>query len=60
MYIHIHNNTCVCACAIDRYMDVALIILTCLIAMVMNVTSFGLIGKTSATTFQVVRLYVYT
>eukprot|EP00802_Teleaulax_amphioxeia_P022061 Tamp_22473.p1 GENE.Tamp_22473~~Tamp_22473.p1 ORF type:complete len:344 (+),score=55.33 Tamp_22473:46-1077(+) len=38
----------------NNYTDVALIALTCLIAMVMNVTSFGLIGKTSATTFQVV------
>jgi len=28
-----------------NYSDVALIVLTCLIAMVMNVTSFGLIGK---------------
>mmetsp|Transcript_22929 Transcript_22929/g.74773 ORF Transcript_22929/g.74773 Transcript_22929/m.74773 type:complete len:362 (-) Transcript_22929:70-1155(-) len=38
----------------SNYVDVALIVLTCLIAMVMNVTSFGLIGKTSAVTFQVV------
>jgi hypothetical protein len=32
-------------------MDLVLIIASCLIAMVMNVTSFGLIGKTSGTQF---------
>jgi len=35
-------------------LDIFWIAITCLLAMLLNVTSFGLIGETSATTFQVV------
>lgn len=37
-----------------QHLDVFWIAITCLLAMLLNVTSFGLIGETSATTFQVV------
>lgn len=36
------------------YVDVGLVLLTCLMAIGVNITSMGLIGKTSAVTFQVV------
>jgi len=37
-----------------QFKDMALIFMSCMLAMMLNVTTFGLIGITSATTFQVV------